>query len=74
MTKKQVGEDRVYLAHTSTLLFITKGSQRRNLEAGVAAEAMKGYCLVAYSSWLAQPAFLYNSGPLTLGWTLPLDH
>jgi hypothetical protein len=26
MTKKQVGEERVYLAYTSALLFITKGS------------------------------------------------
>jgi hypothetical protein len=30
MTKKQVGEERVYLAYTSTLLFITKGSQDWN--------------------------------------------
>jgi hypothetical protein len=30
MTKKQVGEERVYSAYTSTLLFITKGSQVRN--------------------------------------------
>jgi hypothetical protein len=27
MTKKQVGEERVYLAYTSILLLITKGSQ-----------------------------------------------
>ena len=27
MTNKQVGEERVYSAHTSTLLFITRGSQ-----------------------------------------------
>jgi hypothetical protein len=27
MTKKQVGEKRVYSAYTPTLLFITKGSQ-----------------------------------------------
>jgi hypothetical protein len=27
MTKKQVWEERVYAAYTSTLLFITKGSQ-----------------------------------------------
>jgi len=26
MTKKQVGEERVYSVYTSTLLFITKGS------------------------------------------------
>jgi hypothetical protein len=27
MAKKQVGEERVYSAYTSTLLFITKGRQ-----------------------------------------------
>jgi hypothetical protein len=30
MTKKQVGEERVYSAYTSTLQFITKGSQDWN--------------------------------------------
>jgi hypothetical protein len=30
MTKKQVGEERVYSAYTSTLLFITKGRQDWN--------------------------------------------
>jgi hypothetical protein len=30
MIKKQVGEERVYSAHTSTSLFITKGTQDRN--------------------------------------------
>jgi hypothetical protein len=30
MTKKQVGEERVYSAYTCILLFITKGSQDRN--------------------------------------------
>jgi hypothetical protein len=30
MTEKQVGKERVYSADTSTLLFITKGSQDRN--------------------------------------------
>jgi hypothetical protein len=30
MTKKQVGEEVVYLAYTSTSLFIIKGSQDRN--------------------------------------------
>jgi hypothetical protein len=32
MTKKQVGEEKVYPSYTSTLLFITKGSQDWNLE------------------------------------------
>ena len=53
MTKEQPGEESVYLVYSSTLLFITKGSQDRhshgrNLEAGADAEAMKG---AAY--WLA---------------------
>jgi hypothetical protein len=30
MTKKQIGEERVYSAYTSTLLFFTKGIQDRN--------------------------------------------
>jgi hypothetical protein len=48
MTKKQVGEERVYSAYTSTLLFITKGSQDWNShKAGVDAEAMEGCCLLA---------------------------
>jgi hypothetical protein len=56
MTKKQVGEERVYSAYISTLLLITKGSQDRNshngrnLEAGLDAEAMEG---TAY--WIASP-------------------
>jgi hypothetical protein len=65
MTKKQVGEERVYSANTSTLLFINKGSQdrqeltqHRNLRAGADAEAMEGGYLLASFPWLAQPAFL----------------
>jgi hypothetical protein len=56
MTKKQVGEERVFSAYTSTLLFITKGSQDWNQagqEAGADAEAMEG-C----SYWLAYPGLL----------------
>jgi hypothetical protein len=61
MTKKQVGEERVYSAYTSMLLFITKGSQVWNSssqEAGADAEAMEGCSLLACLSWLAQPALL----------------
>lgn len=43
------------------------------------AEAVKGCCLLACSSWLVQCAFLNNSGPLSPGvappmvsWALPL--
>ena len=47
MTKKQVGEDRVYLYHTLTLLFTlrearTRIQQGRSLETGADAEAMEG--------------------------------
>jgi hypothetical protein len=61
MTKKQVGEERVYSAYTSILLFITKevrtGTQAGQ-EAGADAEAMKGCSLLACFPWLAQPALL----------------
>ena len=62
MTKKQVGEERVYLAYTSILLlFITKevrtGTQAGQ-EAGADAEAMEGYSLLACLLWLAQLALL----------------
>jgi hypothetical protein len=59
MTKKQVGEERVYSAYTSMLLFITKevrtGTQAGQ-EAGADAEAMEGCSLLACFPWLAQPA------------------
>ena len=61
MTKKQVGEERVYLAYTSILLFITKevrtGTQAGQ-EAGADAEAMEGCSLLTCFPWLAQPALL----------------
>jgi hypothetical protein len=61
MTKKQVGEERVYSAYTSILLFITKevrtGTQAGQ-EAGADAEAMEGCSLLACLLWLAQPALL----------------
>jgi hypothetical protein len=61
MTKKQVGEERVYLAYTSILLFITKevrtGTQAGQ-GAGADAEAMEGCSVLACLPWLAQPAFL----------------
>jgi hypothetical protein len=51
-TKRQVREERVCLAYTSTELFTTmEGSQDRNSnsqnqEAGADAEAMEEYCLL----------------------------
>jgi hypothetical protein len=63
MTKKQVGEERVYSAYTSILLFITKevrtGTQAGQ-EAGADAEAMEGCSLLACFPWLAQLALLSN--------------
>ena len=53
MTKKQVGEERIYLAYTYILQFAIEGSQDRNskqdriLEAEADAEAMEGRCLLA---------------------------
>jgi hypothetical protein len=61
MTKKQVGEEGVYSAYTSILLFITKevrSGTQTGQEAGVDAEAMEGCSLLAYFPWLAQPALL----------------
>jgi hypothetical protein len=61
MTKKQVGEERVYLAYTSKLLFITKEVRTRtqaSQEAGADAEAMEGCSLLACFTWLAQPVLL----------------
>jgi hypothetical protein len=50
MTKKQVGEERIYSAYTSILLFITKevrtGTQAGQ-KAGADAEAMEGCSLLA---------------------------
>jgi hypothetical protein len=61
MTKKQVGEERVYSAYTSILPFIIKevrtGTQAGQ-EAGADAEAMEGCSLLACFPWLAQPVFL----------------
>jgi hypothetical protein len=66
MTKKQAGEERVYSAYTSILLFITKevrtgtqaGQTQAGQEAGADAEAMEGCSLLACFPWLAQPALL----------------
>jgi hypothetical protein len=61
MTNKQVGEERVYSAYTSILLFITKEVRTRTQagqEAGADAEAMEGCSLLACLPWLAQPALL----------------
>jgi hypothetical protein len=61
MTKKQAGEERIYSAYTSILLFITKevrtGTQKGQ-EAGADAEAIEGYALLTCFPWLAQTTLL----------------
>lgn len=54
----------VYLSYTFILLFITEGSQGKelkqdmNLEAGAELEAMEESCLLAFFLWFTQFAFL----------------
>ena len=61
---KAAGVDRAYLAHTSTALIISKGSQDRsskgrNLETGAGAEATDLTCgSLACYPLMALPAFL----------------
>jgi hypothetical protein len=56
MTKKQVGEERVYSAYTSILLFITK-EVRTGTQAGQKAQMMqRPWRDVLY--WLASPGLL----------------
>jgi hypothetical protein len=59
--QEAVGEERVYSAYTSILLFITKevrtGTQAGQ-EAGADAETMEGCSLLACFPWLVQPALL----------------
>jgi hypothetical protein len=45
---------------TITVHYLRKSGQEpnRNLETGADAEAMEKCCLLACSTWLAQPAFL----------------
>jgi hypothetical protein len=61
MTKKQVGEERVYSAYTSTLLLSPKEVRtetQTGQEAEADAEAIEGCYLLACFPWLAQLAFL----------------
>jgi hypothetical protein len=56
MTKKQVGEERVYSAYSSSPKEVRTGTQAGQ-EAGADAEAMEGCYLLACFPWLAQLAF-----------------
>jgi hypothetical protein len=54
MTRKQIGEERIYLVYTSFLLFIIKGSQNRNSEQGRNLEAEADTKTMVY--WLVPMA------------------
>jgi hypothetical protein len=59
MTKKQVGEERVYSAYSSTLLFITKGSQDRNSHrAGTWKQELMQRSWRGVANWIASPGLL----------------
>jgi hypothetical protein len=59
VTKKQVGEERVYSTYTSTLLFITKGSQDRNSHrAGTWRQELMQRSWMDVTYWLASPGLL----------------
>ena len=58
MTKKQVGEKRVYSDYTSFITKEVRTGTQGGQEIGADAEAMEGCSLLACFSWLAQPALL----------------
>jgi hypothetical protein len=59
MTKKQVGEERVYSAYTSKLLFITKRSQDRNSHrVGTWRQELMQRPWRGTAFWLASPGLL----------------
>ena len=79
MTKKQVGEERIYSAYTSILLFITKEVRtgtHAGQKAGADAEAMEGCsllaCLLSLLSYRTQD-YQPRDGPTYKG-PFPLDH
>ena len=83
MTKKQVGEERVYVAYTSALLFITEGSQDRNSNrAGTWRQELMQRSWRNAAYWLAHHDLLkllyyrtrasaQKMTPPTTGWALP---
>jgi hypothetical protein len=78
MTKKPVGEERVYLAYTfhRAVNHQRKSGTQAGQEAGADAEAMEGCCLLACSAcFLIEPKTTSpEMAPPTMNWTSPLDH
>jgi hypothetical protein len=75
MTKKQVGEERVYLAYTSTSLLITDrnrtGQDRTGTQAG--PEPRGGVPLTAQYAFLQNPGLPAQGGPTLNGLGPPLS-
>lgn len=75
--QERVGKERVYLARTSTSLFITKGSQKPsqgcNLKGGAIAEALQRCCY-----WFAPHGLfsllLYRTQDTSPGWPSSINH
>jgi len=82
MSKEQVGEERVYSAYTSTLLFITKGSQDWNSSRSGSRSWCRGHGgmsltgslpLARSACFLIEPRTTSpGRAPPTMGWALPL--
>jgi len=81
ITKKQVGEERVYPAYTSTLLFITKGSQDRNSSRSGSRSCCRGHggmlltgllpLACSACSLIELKTTRPGTAAPTIGWTLP---
>lgn len=77
--QKQPGKERVvsFPHQSSSLKEVRVRTQGRNVGAGAQVGAGEGCCLLAFSSCLAQFAFIYHSrvfspgvAPFTMGWAL----
>jgi hypothetical protein len=81
MTKKQFGEERIYSAYNSTLLFITKGSQDWNSSTSGSRSWYWGYGgilltgllpLACSACFFIEPKTTsLGMAPLKMGWGLP---
>jgi hypothetical protein len=86
MTKKQLVEERAYLAYASTSLFITEGSQDRNSSkertlGSSSCRGHRGMVLTALLPMACSACFLIepratspDMAPPTIGVALPINH
>lgn len=75
MTKSSMGRKGLISAYNSQITPHASGKSGQKLKAGMRRqelmETMEGCYLLPYLSWVAQPAFLYTSGPPAQRWHLP---